>query len=595
MNAAVCRATADAGGDSEPAGALLRASERPAAALSDAEDDVCSSDDCDAESMLLLAGEPFAATGDSSGEAARECSELHCLPRRLDQADFWALPPAAAATSAAVDLAGSTATIASAAPASAEPCPVGLQEAAMPSSTTTDLETEIWSFIRNMEAYSALVAQQALREAALPPPPPAMSPGEAPANSDSNRGSSCAGGAAVSLPDLMPDELWLHVFSYLTPAELSIGAAMVCRRWHRICTDAALWTSLELAFSSSIAPHQLCYVASRAPLLHELSLQGRAPLLPAELHIVGRLCPALRELDVGFCNVGAAEMRAMAECGGYRRLRSLNVEGSGSVSMDFVQLLCRLPELGALNLSHCQVITDAEMVYLARHLSALTELNIDGVSFITDEAIKELVLCHGTRLTSLDLDGAELTDESVQLVAAACRSLTRLRVSFCEQLTDVSLQSIQSLVDLRSLSLRKGQQFSTAALAKMFGSQFQLNQLSSLDLSECTGVDDGVLKNLCDSCHQRLFELRLCWCWEVSEVGLEAVVTKCSGLRILDLLGIDKITGSCLQALPASLPHLMLLDLRQCNRIQDDIVLGVVRRNPGIKVYDYYGELFSAR
>lgn len=41
----------------------------------------------------------------------------------------------------------------------------------------------------------------------------------------------------------------------------------------------------------------------------------------------------------------------------------------------------------------------------------------------------------------------------------------------------------------------------------------------------------------------------------------------CSNLETLDLLGLDKIDGYPLSAIPTKMPKLVYLDLQQCNQV----------------------------
>jgi len=338
--------------------------------------------------------------------------------------------------------------------------------------------------------------------------------------------------------------------------------------------------------------HKLCYAANRAPRLHTLSLQGRIQLEPTELAVIGNLCPSLVELDMVFSNVSLAAMHAMANCGGYRLPSSLSVKGSIEVNMDFVKLLCSLPALTAINLSHCHVITDDEIIYLAIHVNTLTVLNADSLIYITDEAVEELIRCNGPRLTRLHLEGNKLTDSSLRIVSRSCSRLQHLHVAFCHKLSEESLQCVENLISLKSLGLRKGYRFSPAALQRMFNSDFRMNQLLYLDLTECTGLNDIALQSLARCC-TRLTELYLRWCTEVSEAGLKAVVTICRSLRVIDLLGVYKITGNCFRDLSSLLPALRQLHLGLCNRKLDEIIQDVEKRLPGLQVTDYNREVIN--
>jgi len=61
----------------------------------------------------------------------------------------------------------------------------------------------------------------------------------------------------------------------------------------------------------------------------------------------------------------------------------------------------------------------------------------------------------------------------------------------------------------------------------------------------------------------------------------------------MDLVGLVKITGTCLVNIPDHMPQLIFLDLQQCSRINDDIVEDVVRFKHDLKILNYYGEELS--
>ena len=58
--------------------------------------------------------------------------------------------------------------------------------------------------------------------------------------------------------------------------------------------------------------------------------------------------------------------------------------------------------------------------------------------------------------------------------------------------------------------------------------------------------------------------------------GMTFLFIQCRCLELLDLLGIDKITGECLQRVPQNLPCLTLLDLRQCNRVRIGLLVEIL-------------------
>jgi hypothetical protein len=55
------------------------------------------------------------------------------------------------------------------------------------------------------------------------------------------------------------------------------------------------------------------------------------------------------------------------------------------------------------------------------------------------------------------------------------------------------------------------------------------------------------VKYVCHSvCIYRCIHLKtlaLCWCWEITDAGISMVICHCNQLRMLDLLGVVRITG----------------------------------------------------
>ena len=81
------------------------------------------------------------------------------------------------------------------------------------------------------------------------------------------------------------------------------------------------------------------------------------------------------------------------------------------------------------------------------------------------------------------------------------------------------------------------------------------------------------------------------WCWDITDVGLWHIVTKCHNIVDLNLLGMKSIVGEPLKELPSEMPRLKHLDGRQCNRVSDKLLEDLVRKMKQLKVLNYYGEL----
>ena len=76
-------------------------------------------------------------------------------------------------------------------------------------------------------------------------------------------------------------------------------------------------------------------------------------------------------------------------------------------------------------------------------------------------------------------------------------------LSFCDSLTDQSLMSVQNMVNLTSLTLKKGTEFSAEALRNLF-EQLHPHRTGSatgllhVNIAECTNLNDMAVKALAD-------------------------------------------------------------------------------------------------
>lgn len=102
-------------------------------------------------------------------------------------------------------------------------------------------------------------------------------------------------------------------------------------------------------------------------------------------------------------------------------------------------------------------------------------------------------------------------------------------------------------------------------------------------------MNDDVLFAVAEKC-PRLTNVVLHWCWDITDVGMTALVSNCSRLRVLDLVGLVQLTGTSFINVQTALPDLLILDLEQCNTINDTILQRIVEEQPSLTVFDYWGD-----
>ena len=185
----------------------------------------------------------------------------------------------------------------------------------------------------------------------------------------------------------LPREIIQKVFSYFSQFDLCHTVALVCRKWTHFAYDPIFWQVLEIPMNTTMGSKELMKVCSqRAPLLKKLQLHGRIGLSTEEVNLITKTCPMLTDLDLGFIHTLDYDVIhcIVRSCD---KMERLNLEGCNLVDHHCVQLLCELPRLRDLNLSHCTRLLDDSIIILAQRLPSLTALNIDGISWISDRFV----------------------------------------------------------------------------------------------------------------------------------------------------------------------------------------------------------------
>ena len=230
-----------------------------------------------------------------------------------------------------------------------------------------------------------------------------------------------------------------------------------------------------------------------------------------------------------------------------------------------------------LDLSFCSQLTDRALRAL-RPLQHLKALHLDGVHRLTNAALcealgetlslrnpqRDLSDSLGSRLRHLWLDGESLTDDWLSKLLERLPKLEELALSFCENLTDRSLETLlqhsRSRTPLKSLTLRKGFNLNDQRMEALL---LACPCLETLDLTEChrLGARSGAAVGHC----AKLTTLVLNWCWAMTDDSVAKIVKGCPLLRELRLVGLKSLSSSPLLGLPSCCPLLRELDLRQCD------------------------------
>lgn len=219
----------------------------------------------------------------------------------------------------------------------------------------------------------------------------------------------------------LPDEIKLHVFSYFTKRELCRFVAPVCLSWLRLAKDPAFWTSIYKSEFIDVNSDLLIEVIlTWCKHLSYLELEDRLDICYESFERVFKSCSKIQYISLKLCKqVDDEVLQCMSRhC---KHLTGIDLEGCVLVNDKTFYRFIGLP-LESVSVAHCSHISDEGGTFLVRNFQCLREINFDGIQWITDDFVTELVLKHRTTLEEVVLDGENITDSSIHKLSS-CEKL----------------------------------------------------------------------------------------------------------------------------------------------------------------------------
>ncbi|XP_030210272.1 lysine (K)-specific demethylase 2Bb isoform X3 [Gadus morhua] len=234
-------------------------------------------------------------------------------------------------------------------------------------------------------------------------------------------------------------ELWRAVFGQLTHGELCT-CMRVCKTWNRWCCDKQLWRRVEVRRCRSISALMLSGVIRRQPVALDL---GWTNISKTQLSWLIHRLPGLRVLLLSGCSWAAAS--ALCTSSG-PLLRTLDVQWVEGLADPQMRDLLSPPTDSRPGQSDSR-----------SRLRNVEELRLAGLD-ITDATLRLLIL-HMPALTLLDLSYCNhVTDQSVNLLTAAGTatrdSLTHVSLAVCNRVTDQCLAYFKRCGSICHIDLR---------------------------------------------------------------------------------------------------------------------------------------------
>lgn len=358
--------------------------------------------------------------------------------------------------------------------------------------------------------------------------------------------------ANINFWNEMPQEIRLSIFSHLTPKQL-VRASIVCRRFHDICFDGQLWTSLDASeFYRDIPAASLARIIIAAgPFVRDLNLRGCIQVEHYKrAEVIVRSCRNLINATLEGCrNFQRSTLHSLLRTN--QSLASLNLTGLSAVDNSTCKLIAEsCPSLEIFNVSWC-IHVDARGIQAVilgcpnlRDLRAgevlgfnnlevaqtifetnnLERLLLSGCPHFPDEALNIMIVGKNPEI-----------DVLTNLPVVPVRKLRHLDLSRCQQLTSLGIKSLAHFVpNLEGLRLTGCNALTDIALCDLLATTPRLTHLDLEAVPHLTNsfFSDHLAKA---PCAPFLEHLSISYCDNVGDPGVLPVIRACTSLKSVEM------------------------------------------------------------
>ncbi|XP_048448920.1 lysine-specific demethylase 2B isoform X2 [Rhincodon typus] len=244
---------------------------------------------------------------------------------------------------------------------------------------------------------------------------------------------------------VMQREVWMAVFGYLSRKDLCI-CMRVCKTWNRWCCDKRLWTKIDLNRCKSITPLMLSGIIRRQPVTLDLSWTN---ISKKQLTWLINRLPGLKDLVVSGCSWAAISALCSSSCPLLRTMDLRWVEGLKDAQMrdllspptdnrpGQIDNRSKLRNVVDLRLAGLD-ITDATLRLLIRHMPTLAKLDLSYCNHLTDQSINLLTAVGTTTrdsLTDVNLSVCNKVTDQCLTYFKRCGNICRIDLRYCKQVT----------------------------------------------------------------------------------------------------------------------------------------------------------------
>ncbi|KAJ1308987.1 hypothetical protein OPQ81_004669 [Rhizoctonia solani] len=379
--------------------------------------------------------------------------------------------------------------------------------------------------------------------------------------------------SALSPANNLPPEVLIHIFRLIPLPKDLYACLLVCRSW---CACA-----VELMWHKPMA--------TKIPALWKLlNAFGRDNLTFRYASFVRRL---------NFMSFGGdlsdIMVSRIADCTRLERLTLVNCTNVTDESLEAI--LSKMPNLVALDLTGVGLVTDRSITALAHTASRLQGINLGGCKLVTDAGIVELAT-HCTLLRRVKLAGLQVTNQSVIHLARQCPLLLEMDLNGCTAISNDAIRELwtcsghirelklgligAALTDdafpvpadpqPRMITSPNGSQSPPLLLPPETGltTTRSFEHLRILDLTGCASLTDAAVEGII-SVAPKIRNLVLAKCTLLTDNAIASVCKLGRYLHYLHLGHVSLITDRAVIQLARTCTRLRYVDLACCTQLTD--------------------------
>ncbi|GFQ02210.1 F-box/LRR-repeat protein 4 [Phtheirospermum japonicum] len=372
--------------------------------------------------------------------------------------------------------------------------------------------------------------------------------------------------ASACVNDRLGDDELRAVLSKLDLDKDKEVFGLVCKRWLH------LQSTERRKLCARAGPHMLKRMAVRFTRLSELDLSQSVSrsffpgVTDSDLSVIAAAFSALRVLNLHNCK-GITDKGMSAIGSGLPHLQSVDVSYCRKLTdkgLSPVATNCH--DLRSFHAAGCRFITDALLTALSTNCNNLEDLNLQGCSNLTDSGLTRLVsgcnrlkhldlnkcsnigdigvsnvstACSSSLVTLKLLDCYKIGDVAILSLAQHCKNLEMLVIGGCRDVTDESIRTLASACcrGLKNLRMDWCLNVSDNSLECVFG---LCEKLEVVDVGCCEEVTDGAFRGLGNESSLKV--LRVSNCPKITVDGIGRVLRACEGLEYVDVRSCPFVT-----------------------------------------------------